>query len=162
EPAFRGDDRPELLRQIAHEDPVPPRRLNPALPAELETVVLKATAKAPEERYSTAAELAADLRRFLADEPVLARRPTLAQRARRGARGSRPLAIALAAAAAILLLGLLLGAVVYGLQQRQLAEQRRQNALENDQRRRETEAQLYRALLDHAASLRLARQPGYR
>jgi hypothetical protein len=83
EPAFNGCDREELLRQIAFEEPRPPRRLNKAIPADLETIVLKAMAKSVEERYATAQELADDLHRFLRQESILARRPTLAQRARK-------------------------------------------------------------------------------
>jgi serine/threonine protein kinase len=79
QPAFTGSDRQELLRQIAFEEPRSPRRLNRAIPAELETIVLKALEKNPAERYATAQELADDLRRFLEDRPIRARRPTLLQ-----------------------------------------------------------------------------------
>jgi serine/threonine protein kinase len=75
-PAVEGADRQEVLRRIAFEEPVAPRQLNRAIPTDLETIVLKAMEKSPEERYATAQELADDLRRFLADEPVQARRPT--------------------------------------------------------------------------------------
>jgi tetratricopeptide (TPR) repeat protein len=88
--AFPGGDRQELLRQIALEEPKPPRRLNPALPAELETIVLKAMAKEPADRYATAQELAEDLRRFLEDRPIRARRPTLLKRLRSWSRRHRP------------------------------------------------------------------------
>jgi serine/threonine protein kinase/Tfp pilus assembly protein PilF len=86
EPAFSGNDRQELLRQIAFEEPKPLRRLSRAIPAELETVVMKAMEKNPAERYATAKELADDLRRLLADEPIRARRPTLIQQARKWGR----------------------------------------------------------------------------
>jgi serine/threonine protein kinase len=76
-PTFPGGSREELLQQIALEEPQPPGRVNKAVPADLETVLLKALAKNPEERYATAQELADDLERFLKDMPVLARRPTL-------------------------------------------------------------------------------------
>jgi tetratricopeptide (TPR) repeat protein/tRNA A-37 threonylcarbamoyl transferase component Bud32 len=79
-PAFDGRDRQELLRQIAFEEPPLPRRHNPAVPRELETVVLKAMAKEPVDRYTTAEELADDLRRFLEHRPIRARRPTLRER----------------------------------------------------------------------------------
>src|SRR5437763_1287663 len=79
------------------------RRLTPALPEELETVVLKAPAKGPEERYATAKELAEDVGRYLRDEPIRARRPTLGQRAKRWARRNRPVAITAAVSAALLL-----------------------------------------------------------
>src|SRR5206468_12816327 len=61
-PAFEGKDRQELLRQIAFEEPPRPRRLNKGIPAELETIVLKALERNPAERYATAQELADDLR----------------------------------------------------------------------------------------------------
>ncbi len=86
EPAFPGRDRQELLRQIAFEEPRPPRKRNKAVPAELETIVLKAMAKNPAERYTTARELADDLGRYLEDRPIRARRPTLVQRAFKWAR----------------------------------------------------------------------------
>jgi tetratricopeptide (TPR) repeat protein/serine/threonine protein kinase len=86
EPAFGGKDRQELLRQIAFEGPKPPRRLNRAVPAELETIVGKAMEKDPADRYATAQELADDLERFLKDEPIRAMRPTLVQRSRKWVR----------------------------------------------------------------------------
>jgi serine/threonine protein kinase len=76
EPVFGGRDREELLRQIASDEPRPPRRRNPAVPADLETIVLKALGKRSEDRYATAQEMADDLHRFLEHRPVLARRPT--------------------------------------------------------------------------------------
>jgi hypothetical protein len=79
-PLFDGRDRNELLRQIADEEPRPPRSIHPAVPVELETVVLKALRKEPAERYPTARDLADDLQRFADNRPVLARRPTAAER----------------------------------------------------------------------------------
>ena len=61
----------------------------PALPAELETIVLKAMAKLPEDRYASAAAMAADLHRFLEDRPVEARRPGVVDRAAKWARRHR-------------------------------------------------------------------------
>jgi tetratricopeptide (TPR) repeat protein len=75
-PAIEGTDRQELLRTIAQDEPVPPRRHNPAIPRELETILLKAMGKEPETRYGTGQDLADDLRRFLEDKPIKARRPT--------------------------------------------------------------------------------------
>jgi serine/threonine-protein kinase len=117
EPTFAGRDRQELLRQIALEEPRPPRQLHKAVPAELETVVLKALAKAPAERYVTAQELADDLARFLRDEPVLARRPTLVQRARKWARRHRPVVWS-AAAALFVALAVLAGSVGWVMRDR--------------------------------------------
>jgi serine/threonine protein kinase/Flp pilus assembly protein TadD len=107
-PVHGGRSRPELLRQIAFDEPVPPRRLNLAVPAELETVVLKALEKNPAERYQTAQELADDLRRFLEDQPVRARRPTLGQRLGRWSRRHRAL---VGSAAAVLVIALVISTV---------------------------------------------------
>jgi serine/threonine protein kinase len=92
-PAFNGTDLQALLHQITSEEPVPPSRLNQHLPRDLETIVLKAMAKDPVNRYSTMQELADDLRRFLADQPIRARRPSLAERAFRWSRRHRSLVI---------------------------------------------------------------------
>ncbi len=98
EPAFDGHDRHELLRQIAIEEPRPVRKVNKAVPADLETIVLKAMAKNPAERYATAQEMASDLRRFLREEPILARPLTLLKRTRRWARRHRPVMLSAAVA----------------------------------------------------------------
>jgi tetratricopeptide (TPR) repeat protein len=82
-PAVEGQDRQEILKRIADEESRPPRALDRAIPADLETIVLKALAKEPSERYATAKDLADDLRRFLQDKPIEARRPSLAQRGRK-------------------------------------------------------------------------------
>lgn len=79
-PIFTSQNRPSLLNQIFHEDPVPPRQINRAIPVDLETIVLKAISKSPTDRYATAGNLAADLRRFLEERPILARRPTVIDR----------------------------------------------------------------------------------
>jgi eukaryotic-like serine/threonine-protein kinase len=83
QPIFPGVDRQSLLFQILHDDPQPLRVHDRNVPAELETIVLKAASKLPHERYTTAGELAADLRRYLDDRPILARRPTLTDRVRK-------------------------------------------------------------------------------
>jgi len=86
ERAFDGKGRQEVLRQVAFEEPRPPCRLNKSIPAELQTIVLKAMAKNPAERYATAQELADDLERYLEDKPIRAKRPTLMQRAKKWSR----------------------------------------------------------------------------
>jgi hypothetical protein len=83
EPVFSGSGRQEVLRQIAFDEPRPLRQLNRSLPVELETIVLKALEKNPTDRYATAKELADDLRRFLADEPIRARPAGLLRQARK-------------------------------------------------------------------------------
>jgi formylglycine-generating enzyme required for sulfatase activity len=81
--AFEGDTRREVLDRIERVDPPDPRRLRPRLAPELALVCLKALEKRPEDRYASMAELADDLRRFLAHEPIRARPPTLARRAQK-------------------------------------------------------------------------------
>jgi serine/threonine protein kinase/Tfp pilus assembly protein PilF len=117
-PVFGGNDRQELLRQIAFEEPRPPRRLDRAVPAELEVIALKALEKNPAERYGTAQELADDLRRFLHDEPIRARRSSLARRARKWARRHRA---AVRAGTVLLVALMLLGGAALWLKQRQQA-----------------------------------------
>ena len=89
QPAFNASDRQQLLRQILHDEPVPPRRLRPSLPRDLETIVLKAMDKEPSARYGSARAMAEDLRRFLDDRPVRARRPSLVDRAVKWSRRHR-------------------------------------------------------------------------
>jgi WD40 repeat protein/serine/threonine protein kinase len=119
EPAYNGKNREEVLRQIAFEEPRPPRQRNKAIPAELETIVLKAMGKNPEERYPTAQELADDLRRFLEDKPIRARRPSLRQRVAKWARRHRTV---VRAAVVVLLIAVAALAVSTGFIWRKNAE----------------------------------------
>ncbi len=75
---FLGESAEAVYRQVLDEEPEPPRRRNPKVARDLETICLKAMAKEPERRYATAAELADDLERWIAREPVRARPPSLA------------------------------------------------------------------------------------
>jgi serine/threonine protein kinase len=113
--AFDGRDHQELLRQIAMDEPIPPRRHNPAIPSDLETIVLKAMAKEPSSRYLTAQELAADLRHFLDDQPIVARRPGPMERSLRWARRHREV---VGTAAAIVALAMIFSTVAIWVQAR--------------------------------------------
>lgn len=79
-PAFDEADRNRLVRQVMHDEPARPRKLNPAVPRDLETVVLKAIARDPAQRYQSPAEMAEDLKRFVEDLPVRARRVSETER----------------------------------------------------------------------------------
>jgi serine/threonine protein kinase/Flp pilus assembly protein TadD len=73
-PAFESNDRLELIERISRESPTRPRRHDPRIPRDLETVTQKAMAREPADRYPSAAALASDLNRFLEDRPIAARR----------------------------------------------------------------------------------------
>src|SRR5262249_23289210 len=73
-PAFDEVGRNQLVKQVLHDEPVRPRKFNRGVPRDLETVVLKAIARDPAHRYQTPAEMAEDLKRFVEDRPVRARR----------------------------------------------------------------------------------------
>jgi serine/threonine protein kinase/Flp pilus assembly protein TadD len=105
-PLFDGRDRQELLRQIALEEPIAPRRVNPAIPRDLETILFKAMEKEAPRRYASAQELAEDLRRFLDDKPIQARRPNALEHAAKWARRHRPI---VATATVVGLLAILIG-----------------------------------------------------
>lgn len=90
-PAFDAEDRQEVLQHVASREPVPPRRLNRMVPADLEVIVLKSMEKDPKDRYATAREMADDLRRFLDDRPIQAKRPSLPERMGKWSRRHRAL-----------------------------------------------------------------------
>ena len=85
-PAIEDMAPSRLLKILGELQLEPPRKINPEIPLDLETIVLKAIAREPVDRYQTANALATDLKRFLEDEPVEARRMSLAERAWRWAR----------------------------------------------------------------------------
>jgi len=166
--ACPGQDRHELMNQIAFGEPRPPRAVRKSIPVELETVILKAIAKNPAERYATALELADDLQRFLDCRPVLARRPTLAEKTLKWSRRHR----ALVAMAALLLFltfaGLVVSTVLIANEQKQtqaalLREQERTREAQDQRARALTGFLKARQALDFIAQIgddELAGQPG--
>jgi tetratricopeptide (TPR) repeat protein len=123
-PPFQGASVFDTLEQVREHEPVPPRSLQPKVPADLETICLKCLRKEPAQRYSTARELADDLQRFLAGQPILARPVRAWERVFKWVK-RRP---ALAALAAVSFLGLFSLAVVsylYRAAQNQTLERER-------------------------------------
>ena len=102
-PPFDGASQAETLLRVVSDHPVPPRRINPAIPRDLEAICLKCLEKNPADRYRTASDLAADLDRFLAREPILAR-SDLARHFRNWTLREPVLASQLAALAVIMLI----------------------------------------------------------
>jgi serine/threonine protein kinase/tetratricopeptide (TPR) repeat protein len=120
-PAVGGIDKADILRHLAFEEPVAPRKFDKHIPAELETIALKCLAKNPNERYATAGELAADLRRFCEDKPIKAKPPTMLQRSARRLRRHPRVLTAAFAIAVLAAIGATMSAVLIDRQKR-LAE----------------------------------------
>ena len=96
---------PEIISDVAKREPEPPHRIDPEIPVDLETIVLKCLEKQPDRRYATAREVSEDLRRFLAGEAIEARRAgvfyKLGKRIRRN-KGLTATAVAVVAAFVVL------------------------------------------------------------
>ena len=102
ESAYQGNSPAEIIRAIATESPLPPRKLNPNIPLDLSTIVAKAISRDPASRYPTAEALRDDLLAFVDDRPIQARRPSPLERVVRWARRN-PLPAVLSAVSAVLL-----------------------------------------------------------
>ena len=110
-PAFEASDRARLMGRLTNENPPRPRQVDDHIPRDLETIVLKAIAKEPPDRYPTAEAMAEDLRRFLADRPVQARRSSVFERTWRWCRRN-PSVAGLAVFILILLMVIAVGSSV--------------------------------------------------
>jgi serine/threonine protein kinase/Tfp pilus assembly protein PilF len=108
-----GDGAAQMAETIRRVEPMGPRLVNRAIDGELETIALKCLSKEPQRRYQTAGELAADIRRYLRNEPILARPPNTWYQFRKFARRNRVLVGAVGATSVALLLGLT--GTTYGL-----------------------------------------------
>jgi tetratricopeptide (TPR) repeat protein len=107
-PPFKGATMLETIQQVQEQDPVPPRRTHPGIPRDLETICLKCLEKEPPARYASAGELAEDLRRFRAGEPIRARPARIGTRLAKWAR-RRPAVAIMSVVTAAAVLALLVG-----------------------------------------------------
>jgi WD40 repeat protein len=146
-PAFAERDRLNLIDQIKNEEPDRPRTLDRRIPRDLETIILKAIDKDAERRYPSAEALAEDLRRFLANEPIQARRTSAVERLSLWRRRN-PAVASLLGVVFLLLICLTTGSLVAAI---------RLKAAEADR----TE-QLYQSLVAQAHASRFSRQVGQR
>jgi hypothetical protein len=157
-PAFDGKDRLHLVDQIGRQEPARLRVLDPRISCDLETILMKAIEKDPKRRYPSADALAEDLRRFLADEPIKARR--IGPLERLGRWGRRNPLVASLSAAVILVAALGFVGVFGQMQVAQANEQQAKQERDDAQRQRDE----VRALNDrlqrtlYAAHMNLAQQ----
>jgi tetratricopeptide (TPR) repeat protein len=127
-----------LLTERPVADPIRPRKLNPAIPRDLENVLLKASALAPEQRYQNAADFADDLRRFIDDRPVIARAAGPIERLVRWCRRNRVVAVLIGAVAVSLILALVTGWVGY-VKTTEALERESQRRIEADNAKRKAD-----------------------
>jgi serine/threonine protein kinase/WD40 repeat protein len=186
---FQGDGVLEVLEKIQGQEPLPPGRLQPGTPRDIETICLKCLRKDPGKRYATAAGLAEDLRRFLTDRPILARRASRREQFWRWCRRN-PTIAGLTGSVLLLLFLLAVGALVAAAmfkermhvaeaaeiraqeerskadESRRKADEERRKAEGNLLRAREAEDEglqkLYQAYLSEARTARLTGYQGQR
>jgi serine/threonine protein kinase/WD40 repeat protein/Tfp pilus assembly protein PilF len=160
-PAFGDTNKAMLLERVLRELPPPPRKFDAHVPRDLETIVLKCLAKDPGGRYPTAEMLAEDLRRFLVDRPIRARRAGSAEHLWRWCRRNPAVAGLLATVGLLLILvtAVSTGAALLLKKELQRADQAKQ--AENEARK-EALVKLWDSYLAQARAGRMSRQPGQR
>ncbi len=149
-PPFRGTTLLETLEQVKTTEPVPPSRLVPGVPRDIETICLKCLHKDPGRRYASALALADDLRRYLEGRPILARRSTAIERSWRWCRRN-PWPAAAAALMTIVTIGSTMAAWKF-----------RRDGLRIESAGRRTRLALFESLVSQAQARRFSHRDGHR
>ncbi|QDV41373.1 Serine/threonine-protein kinase PrkC [Stieleria neptunia] len=163
-PAFDESDRRELIQRVVSPRPVLLDRNSTGVPRDLATIVEKAIERAAKDRYQTAEAMHEDLRRFLADEPILARRASLAERCGRWARQNRGFAASIAATIMMLVVLTIIGfsSAYYFFEQqdvqRKLNQQTQSMATANEQLLGELQSALEQSTAATASAERARRR----
>jgi serine/threonine protein kinase len=139
QPAFGEKERVQLVKQVTTEHATRLNRINASIPRDLVTIVHKAIERDPSHRYATATELAADLQRFLDDEPIKARRLSIGERSVRWCRRN-PMVAGLSAALVLLLIGVTIASLFTAAHFDDLAKKESQTADNERQARQEEKA----------------------
>jgi eukaryotic-like serine/threonine-protein kinase len=139
EPAIRGDGYRDMLNQVVEHEPPAPRTIAPALPIELDTIIRKAIAKTPGERYASAGDFADDLQRWLDDKPIAAKPPTLFEWLAKWRRRNSGLVAAIGLGLFVATLGLLVTTLLVWREQSQTKQ-----ALLRETKQRESAEQSFR------------------
>jgi serine/threonine protein kinase/WD40 repeat protein len=153
-PAFTASQRVQLVSTIIHVEPVRPRKHDPLIPRDLETIVLKAIAKNPSDRFATARDMAKELSRFVDGRPISSRRASMPERLWRWSKRNPAVAL-LSLLAASLTTVLAIGSTAAAWKFR---EQR--DAVRKEEQN--TQVKLGEALVLQAQALRYSRRPGRR
>jgi tetratricopeptide (TPR) repeat protein len=149
EPPFQGLHPTRLAGPLSGREPVRPRKRNPAIPRDLETIVLKATARDPGHRYPTALALAEDLRCFFEDRPILARRTRPAERLWRWCRRNPAVAGLTAALIVVFLVGF--GGVFWKWQEAEAEGRRAEDNLRRAEGNEQLSLQVFGEIFDSFA-----------
>jgi serine/threonine protein kinase len=142
QPAFQDNNRSRLIHQITQQEPPRLRQIDPAIPRDLETIVLKACARDPGRRYQSAKELHDDLQRYLEDRPIHARRVGYVERLGRWCRRNPAIAFLTTLAVSLLFLVAAVATVGYihtrdALEGESQQRQRAGDALEGEKKQRQ-------------------------
>ena len=158
EPAFTASHRVQLISTIMHVEATRPRKLEPLIPRDLETIVLKAIAKSPSDRFASASELARELGRFVDGRPIRSRRVSAPERLWRWSRRNPAVAL-LTVLAGVLTTALAITSTTAAWRFREQRDEVLEQRDSVQKQQQNTQVQLARSLLQQVRAERYSRQP---